>query len=216
MLRRNNINATRTIASTMGVLTGISGITHGFFEALQGNHQTNSFVIFAVGKGSILTRWTNGSEGAFTLLPTFLITGIFAVITGLALAVWSARFIHAKWGSSVFLLIGTILFLVGGGVAQVPFIILTWAVATRVNKPLRWWKAHISGKIRPKLAKAWLWLLIVSSAMFVLALEIAIFGFLPGVSNLNLLLITDWSILGFATIILLVSIVGGFSYDIEN
>jgi len=52
--------------------------------------------------------------------------------------------------------------------------------------------------------------------MFVLALEIAIFGFLPGVSNLNLLLITDWSILGFATIILLVSIVGGFSYDIEN
>jgi hypothetical protein len=213
---RSNINATRTITSLLGVLVGISGISHGIFEALQGNRGTNGFVIFAVGKGSIWTRWTNGSEGAFTLIPNFLITDIFAVIAGALLAVWSFRFINAKWGSSFFLLIGTILFLVGGGVAQVPFIVLTWAVATRINKSLRWWKTNMSANIRRTLAKIWLWLLTVSSLMFLLALEIAVFGFLPYVSDLSLLLIVDWSILAVAAIFLIMSILAGFAHDIEN
>ncbi len=213
---RSNVNATKAIASTMGVLTGISGFSHGTFEALQGNHKTNGFVINAVGKGSSYTRWTNGGEGAFTLIPNFLITGILVIIAGLLLAVWSARFIDAKRGSSIFLLVGTILFLVGGGVAQVPFIILTWAVATRINKPLRWWKAHISVDIRRAIAKTWLLFLIAASFMFLLALEIAIYGFLPGVSNLNQLQMIDWIILGFASFVLLVTIVAGFTHDIER
>jgi len=215
LLGRSNINATRSITSTLGVLVGISGISHGIFEALQGNRGTDGFVIFAVGKGSTWTRWTNGNEGAFTLIPNFLISGILAVITGVLLAVWSIRFINAKWGSSIFLIISTVLFLVGGGVAQVPFIVLTWAVATRINKPLRWWKANVSENIRRSLAKTWLWLLIVSSLTFLLALEIAIFGFLPGVSDQNLLQTIDWATLVFASIILLVCIVAGFAYDHE-
>ncbi|MGD0644796.1 MAG: hypothetical protein ABSA75_07815 [Candidatus Bathyarchaeia archaeon] len=214
--RQSNINATRAIASTLGVLTGISGISHGISEALQGNHETNGFVINAIGKGSSWTKWTNGGEGAFTLIPNFFITGTLTIITGIVLAVWSARFIQTKKGSPIFLLIGTILFLVGGGVAQVPFIILTWVVATRINKPLSWWNTKISMNTRGALAKAWLSSLIASSVMLLIALEIAIFGFLPGVNNLNQLLIIDWAILGLATIILLVSIVAGLVHDIEK
>ena len=210
------INATKAIASTMGVLTGASGISHGVCEALQGNRGTNGFVIDAVGKGASYTRWINGGEGAFTIVPNFFITGTLVIITGALMTVCSARFIQAKRGSSIFLLIGAILFLVGGGVAQVPFIILTWAVATRINKPLNWWKAHISRNNRVAIAKTWLWSLIAASLMVLLALEIAIFGFLPGVSNLNLLQYIDWSILGAASIILLVTIVAGFAYDIEK
>jgi len=107
---RSNLNAIGVIASTLGVIIGISGMGHGFFEALQGNRATNGFIIYAVGKGNQYTRWTNGNEGAFTLIPNFLITGIFAMIIAFLLAIWSVHFIQTKRGSSVFLLIGTILF----------------------------------------------------------------------------------------------------------
>jgi len=56
----------------------------------------------------------------------------------------------------------------------------------------------------------------VAAFSFLLALEIAIFGFLPGVNNLNMLQIIDWSILGFATIILIISIIAGFVHDGEK
>lgn len=32
-----NIGATKAVASTFGVLVGLAGIEHGFFEMLQGN-----------------------------------------------------------------------------------------------------------------------------------------------------------------------------------
>lgn len=105
------MNATRVIVSAVGVLTGISGINHGFFEALQGNHSTGGFIINAVGKGNSWTVWKNGGEGAFTVIPNFLLTGILTMIVGALLIGWSIAFIHKKRGSTVFLLIALMLFL---------------------------------------------------------------------------------------------------------
>ena len=215
-LIKNELNATKTITSTLGVFGGIAGGIHGFFEAIQGNQPTNGLVIYAVGKGNSWTRWVNGTEGAFTSIPNFLVTGIVAIIVGLVMAIWSARYIDTKNGSSVFLLIGACLFLVGGGVAQAPFIFLTWFIARRINKPLRVSKAISTSTSLKTTAKLWLSLLMVFVLMFALAFEISPFGFLPAINNLNQLNIICWTLLSVASGILLASIGLGFNYDAEK
>ena len=47
----NNNRATKTVASTFGVLVGLAGIQHGIFETLQGNIATNDFMIDAIDLG---------------------------------------------------------------------------------------------------------------------------------------------------------------------
>jgi hypothetical protein len=44
-----NISATRAVTSTLGVLVGLAGIEHGFFEMLQGNITPSSMMIEAIG-----------------------------------------------------------------------------------------------------------------------------------------------------------------------
>jgi hypothetical protein len=61
---QSEMSATRTIVTLLGIVVGISGVIHGFFEVLQGYRSTNGFLIFAVGKGNSWTIWTQGSEGA--------------------------------------------------------------------------------------------------------------------------------------------------------
>jgi hypothetical protein len=209
-------NATRTIVSTLGVFIGIGGIDHGFLETLHGNIPTSGFMINALGEGNNWTLWKQGGEGAFTVIPNFLLTGIVSIIVSLLIIIWSIGFIHRKEGSQLFLLLGFLLFLVGGGVAQVLFIILAWAVSTRINKPLTWWRKILTKNIRGTIAKLWLGSLIVFSLLFFTALEIAIFGFVPGVNNPELILHICWSILGSALGILLLTFVSGFAYDIER
>ena len=42
--------ATRTIVATLGTIFGMSGMSHGFFETLQGNTPTVSLFISAIGE----------------------------------------------------------------------------------------------------------------------------------------------------------------------
>ncbi len=80
---------TRITAAAFGTLLGLSGMNHGFFEALHGNHPTGGLLISAISAGHSWTRWTQGGEGAFTLVPNFLATGLLAMALGLAIAIWS-------------------------------------------------------------------------------------------------------------------------------
>ncbi|NVM01028.1 MAG: hypothetical protein HWN67_01715, partial [Candidatus Helarchaeota archaeon] len=146
----NDINATRIIVATIGVILGIAGFNHGFFEALQGNKPTGGLFILAIGEANRM--WLYGTEGAFTLIPHFLITGIFAMSISIFIIIWSVGFVHKKHGTSIFLLLFIVLFLVGGGIAQILFFLPTWAYATRINKPLNWWKRILPEGIRKTLA----------------------------------------------------------------
>ena len=47
--------ATRIIVATMGVMLGIAGLNHGFFETIQGNTPTNGLIIQAIGKAKMIT-----------------------------------------------------------------------------------------------------------------------------------------------------------------
>jgi hypothetical protein len=108
-------SATRIVASTFGILVGLAGIEHGFFEMLQGNVKPDSVLFAAIGPEQRF--WEYGTEHAFTLVPSLLVTGILAMIIGLLVIVWSAKSIQRRYGAGVLLLLSILLFLVGGGFA---------------------------------------------------------------------------------------------------
>lgn len=204
--------ATQIIVATLGVIFGISGISHGLFETFQGNTPTGGLFISAIGEA--YKMWPHGNEYALTLIPNFLITGIVAMIIGLAIIIWSVGFIHKKMGPTIFILLFALLFLVGGGVAQIIFFILLWGVSTRINKPLTWWRKILPARIRELLGKVWPWSLIVSSSLIVFVLEIAIFGFVPTVNDPDAVLSIMLSCLAIGYGVLLVTFVAGFAHDI--
>ena len=205
--------ATRIIVSTLGIIFGIGGISHGIFEILQGNTPTDGMIISAIGEAQRM--WVHGNEIAFTIIPNFLVTGIAAVIVGLMIVIWSATSLNKKNGPLVFILLFILLFLVGGGVGQIIFFTLIWAAATRINNPLTWWRKILPSTLRRVLAKLWPARLIICSLLIIFALEIAIFGYIPGMNDPDRILTIMLSSLGFGLLVLLSTFVAGFAYDIE-
>ena len=205
--------ATKTIISIMGISLGIAGMNHGFFEALQGNQPTSGLIIQAIGPANRM--WLHGTEEAFTIIPNFLATGILAMIVSLAVMVWSVGFVHKKHGPSVFILLFLLLLLVGGGIGQIAFFLPAWAVSTRINQPLTWWRKTIPENARGWLAKVWPVSLTIATVLFLIALEIAIFGFVPGVSDPEQKLYICWSLLGGGLVTYFLTFLSGFAHDLE-
>jgi hypothetical protein len=218
MSSENNTYATRVIASTVGILCGISGLQHGFFETFQGNVKPEHLLISAI--GSAQRFWPGGTETALTIVHSFFITGILAMTASLMVIIWSARFIHTKYGAVVFLLLSVFQFLVGGGFAQIFLVLLTTAAATQINASLKWWR-YCPAALRRILAKLWFWLLVIFSISLLGSMIAAIFGYFPIVSelfNLNQENMTGFLYsLGYSMLVLLpFTILAGFSYDAEN
>ncbi len=204
--------ATRIIVATLGSIFGLSGMSHGFFETLQGNVPTGGMFIAAIGEAQIM--WEHGSEYAFSLIPNFLITGIVAMLVSLTIIVWSIGFIHKKHGSIILFSLFVLLFLVGGGVAQIVFFPFICLVASRINKPLNWWRKVLPVRIRKPLGKLWPWCLAIGSLLFVFALQTAITGFVPGMSDPDKILLVTMLCLGLEAIILPLTFISGFAHDI--
>jgi hypothetical protein len=210
--------ATKTIVSTIGVILGISGLDHGIFEILQGNQPTEGLLINAIGPDHIM--WEHGGEGAFTILPTFLLTGILSVTVGIAMIVWSVWYIDKKHGPLVFFLLDILLILFGGGIGA-PVLIYPAAgiAATRIHKPLTWWRKILPERVRPVLAKLWPYTLMIAVISMLVGLYIAITGHTPGVSpdDPNRILAIDLTIVfGGGLGMFLVSFVCGFADDIQR
>jgi hypothetical protein len=207
------VNATHFIVSTLGVLFAISGMNHGFFEILQGNTPTGGWFIHSIGPRNQM--WTYGTEDAFTLIPNFMITGVLAIALSLLIIVWSIGFVQKKHGSLVFLLLFVSLLLVGGGVAQVVFFTLAWAAATRINSPVTFLRAVLPEGVRRSLGRHWLWLLMAFALLGLVALEIAIVGYVPGVNNPESVLHICWSILCIGLGFLLLAIASALVHDLD-
>lgn len=211
-----NTSATRMAASIIGVgVIGLGGFEHGFFEMLQGNVTPSSVVIDAIGPAQRF--WPGASEPAFSLIPNMFVTGICAMIVSLLIAVWAGAFIDRKYGALVLLLLSTILFLVGGGGGPIVIALIACIPATHINKPLTWWRKRLPLKVRSFLARLWPWSLIVALLPFYFAVEIAIFG-MPFVWFLS----TDVTLVilpivgNISTMLLLVTILTAFAYDIQK
>jgi len=207
--------ATRIIVSVVGVLLAVAGIDHGVFEILQGNAPTSGPLIQAIGDQQQM--WYYGTEEAFTVLPTFLSTGISAVVVSLALGIWAVGFVHTPRGALVFGLLCVLLFLVGGGIAAAVTIVPpTWAAAGRINRPLTWWRRVLPVQGRRILAGLWPYTLTLASVSFLLGLSIAVFGYVPGMSDPERVFNVCWAfIFGGGLGGILLSFVAGFAHDIE-
>ena len=138
-----DLNSTRLFVVIQGTIGGLVGMVHGIKAVSLGNRPAGGLVL-------------DPATGAFTLLPTYLISGIVTIGVGLALIVWTIGFIQRINGSEIFLILCILLFLAGGGIAQVGFFLIAWMVSTRINRPPNWWKGDYSGKARKRWASLWL------------------------------------------------------------
>jgi hypothetical protein len=210
----HNLNATCVIVTTIGVIFGIAGFNHGFFEFLQGNKPTDGLVIQAIGEAQRF--WVFGTEDAFTIIPNFLISGLLSMILGLTIVIWSLGFIQTKYGPTVFLALFILLFLVGGGIGQVIFFIPAWAFATRMNQPLTWWKQVLPRSMWPFLSKLWIITFILASITILIGLEIAIFGIFPGMTNPESIQNTALILVLISAILYVISFIAGFGHELRR
>jgi hypothetical protein len=190
---RREVNGMRVIASMFGVCVGVSGLDHGLFEALQGNTATPGLIVQAIGPAQRM--WIHGTEEAFTIVPNFLATGVASMVVGAVTIAWSVGFIDRPNGSRVLLLLGGLMFLVGGGIGMLPFLVLAWAVARRIHRPMASWKSVLPIEVERVLSRAWPGLVAADLALYAFALEVAIVGFVPGVRDPDRVLLVCWSTL---------------------
>lgn len=113
----------RTIVSVIGVVMGLGGASHGPGEMLQGISASESMMIEA---WPSLTQL--GGEPAMTVVPSFLLTGILAIMLGLAVATWSARYVNRKNGYATLILLAVLMLLLGGGIVP-PIIVIADGLA---------------------------------------------------------------------------------------
>lgn len=213
-LRFHDLNATRIIATTIGVIFGFGGMNHGFFEFLQGNKPTNGLVIQAIGPAQRF--WVLGTEEAFTILPTFLLAGLLSMLVGLAIIIWSLRYLQTRHGPTVFLVLFILLFLVGGGIGQVAFFIPAWAFATRMDKPLTWWRKVLPRSSWPFLSKLWPVTLALSTIAILIGLEMAVFGYFPGMTDPDAIQNTCLLFVLSSAILNIISFVAGFGHELQR
>jgi hypothetical protein len=215
--QKPSISATRVIASALGAIVGLSGMEHGFFEMLQGSVATNDLVIDAIGPAQKL--WPGATEPALTIIPNFFVSGIVAMTVGFLVTIWAVAFVQRNYGALTLLLLSIILFLVGGGSPPIFLGVIASIVATRINKPLTWWRAHLSVNVRGFLAKLWPWSIIAFVLIFWFAVVMAISGwplvlfFDSNATNTSPIL----SLLGYISDgVMLLAVFAGFAYDIQR
>ncbi len=131
------ISATRIVASTLGVLAGLLGLEHGWFETLQGNVAPDSVVINAIGPPCERATAWHGCEPALTVVPSFLVTGVLAMAAA-----------------------ATVLFLVGGGFFTMWYGVIAGIAGVKIGTSFTWWRAHADNRVARMLAGLWPCLLI--------------------------------------------------------
>lgn len=206
-----NLSATRLVASTYGLLAGLAGVEHGFFETLQGNLAPSGIMIQAIGPAQRF--WSHGGEPAMTLIPNFLATGLLAMLVGGLVMLWSAVFIQRKHAGLILILLSVVQLLVGGGIMPIFLAITAGIVATGINSPLTGWRTHLPVGMRRLMSLLFPWFYGAFLCIYCLALEIAIVGYVPGVPEpLNLLWTLAYLMLG----VFLFTAVAGFAYDLQK
>jgi len=87
------------------------------------------------------------------------------------------------------------------------FAIIAAAVATRIDKPLTWWRTHLSDESRRLLARLWLWPFLAFLVLSFVDLEIAVVGDNPSLIN---------TLPPFVFAVLFLGVVAGFAHDIDR
>src|SRR3990172_7882550 len=97
--------ATRIVAASLGIVAGIAGLEHGYFEILQGNARPASLMFASWGPPCVPEEAWHACEPAMTVVPNLLIAGILTVVLGVLTMIWSAAFVQRKHGGWVLILL---------------------------------------------------------------------------------------------------------------
>jgi len=206
---------TRITASVIGTLLGLAGIVnHGIFEILQGNTPTNGFYIEAIGDAHRF--WLHGTEGAFTIIHNFLITGICVILAGIGIIIWSLGFTHVKRWATVFIFLMILLTLIGGGIGHILLYLPTWALATRIHKSLDWWERNMPARLRKLCSALWKYSLGATTISWLILMELGIFGYFPGQTDPDTILNIVYVFLFSSAILACITFICAFARDIED
>jgi hypothetical protein len=146
--------ATRIVAVFLGILAGLAGLEHGYFEILQGNQRPASFMFPSWGPQQCdPAKIWHACEPAMSLLPSFLAAGILTIILSLVVIIWSAVFVQRKYGGLILLLLSAALLLAGGGFFPPLIGIVGGAAGIKINKLL----TGKPGKLTRLVAGLWPW-----------------------------------------------------------
>lgn len=195
----------RLVAVALGACVGISGIDHGVFEVLQGNTQPSGLVFPAIGPAHQM--WEYGTEEAFTLIPNHLATGILAILMGAATLVWSLGYLDRPKRATGLLVLGLLTFAVGGGIGMLVFLFAGWAVARRIGRPPRQ-TMRAPEQLRTAVTRARPILVGLGLVQYLLAIAIAITGYVPGMTDPDSILAVCWSLLAGSLVTFSTALVG--------
>ena len=201
--------ATRVVAASFGVFAAIGSIEHGIFEIMQGDVAPAGVMINSMGPPCVPEEIWNACEPAMTILPSFLLTGIVAVVLGMIAMVWSLFFITKRRGGLVLIVLSLAMLLFGGGIFPPVIGMAGGAVGTRINTPIAWWRKRFSGGAGRFLAALWPWTVIV--------LFVGLFGqFLVGHFFNDFLLRNGWLILVLIPLVLVLTVLSAFAWDVQR
>jgi len=179
--------ATKLVARWLGILAGLAGLEHGYFEFLQGNVPPVSLVFPSMGPPCVPEQTWNACEPALTVLPSLRVAGILTMLLGLLIILWSVFFIQSKHGGIVLILLSALLLLAGGGIFPPLIGIIGGAAGMKINKPLQ----GKLGRIARWAARLWPWPLVILVVWLLGQFVVGYFfnDFLKGIMGFGLLLI---------------------------
>jgi hypothetical protein len=195
--------STALFVAILGTVIGVSGAIHGVHSILKGNTATGGMLLPSI--------------GAFTVVQNYLVTGILAVGLGVGVAVWTTLFMHRRSGPAVFVALSIALFLVGGGIAEVAFILLTAVLSTRIHHPLTRWRPAAESRFGVALSRLWPYAITLAFSVFLIGYSIWLFILPPGeVRQIGTLHYITWASLGIGFVLLLLVVPCGFMRDIRH
>ena len=145
-----NVNGTRVVVAAFGILCGLTGIIAGYFEIRQGSITPGGFVISTIGSGYSMAD--DFTYFAVTIIPNLFLTGVLAIAVSSMVILWSVWFVHRRNGVVVLLGLSVAQMLVGGGWV-IDLALMTCIMATRIGKPLNWWRKHLPTRLRLLLVR---------------------------------------------------------------
>ena len=158
----SGISAARLVASIIGVLAGLGGMTHSIGEILQGNVAPDGLVINSWTPGPIATNL--GGEPGMTLIPNLLVTGVLTILVSMAVIIWAASFVQRKRGGWILILLSVTMLLMQGGFAPSIIGVLAGAAGTRIRATANGWRPYLSSNARRLPARLWTWIFAVCVA----------------------------------------------------
>lgn len=209
--KKNNVKASRMVASVFGILAGIGGMWHGIGEILQGNIAPDEIIINSWTQGPIATNM--GGEPGMTIIPNLLATGLLNIVISLAVIVWATAFVQKRKGGIVLILLSITMLLTGGGFGPPLIGVLSGIAGVAINKPLTWWQFHLNIGLRRFLAVLWPWFFTACTASGVLlVIGSLVLVYFFGINNADFFVMNFF----FTVLTLVLTIVMSIAYNLRN